>query len=113
MNAPRKIGSAYSEALRGLSDQFGKAYLESRSDVYVIDCHLIQGGTIICVSFVFQATGHEGWVPLEIGAEGWGEERRQKILEDANQVLKAREEIEREGVETIAKRVQEVLDALR
>lgn len=113
MTASRKFGPPYIEAMRGLSGQFARAFRKSGSELYETSCHLIQGDTFIAVSFEFLATGEEGWVPLEIGPEGWSEERRQKILRDAGHVLDERLKLEKFSDQDVAKRFEEVLNGLR
>lgn len=108
-----KIGSAYLEAFRALSEQFARAFRKSGTELYTTTCSLIQGDTFIAVGFEFYATGEEGWVPLEIGPEGWSEERRQTILRDAERVLGERLRLEKFSEQDVARRFEEVLYGLR
>lgn len=108
----RKIGTAYQEALRALSEQVARAYREDLGS-YQVSAGLIQGNTFIAVSVIFDSTGTECWVPMDLGSEPWSAERRSKIERDASTVIAERMKLELETAELVSQRMQGVLDAYR
>lgn len=113
MNAKRKIGTAYQEALLALSEQTARIYREEVGDQHQVDAYLIQGDTMICVSVTFQLSGREAWVPLELGIEGWTDARRQRIMHETSHVVEQRLTLERFAAEYVAGKIRGVIDAYR
>lgn len=109
----RKIGTPYQEALRGLCGQVQRIFRDDVDHQHEIDASLIQGDTIICLSVRFLASGREAWVPLELGAEGWSEQRRQRIVHEASHVIGKLLAMEKFAGAYVNSQLQGVLDAYR
>ncbi|PZU27397.1 MAG: hypothetical protein DI584_09115 [Stenotrophomonas sp.] len=107
-----RIGSAYQEALKALAEQVARAYREDCCD-FLVSAGLIQGNTLIAITVTFDNTGTECWVPLDLGAEPWSDDRRCTIEHDARTVLEARLEAERGAAQQIAELMEGVVDAYR
>jgi hypothetical protein len=106
------MGTPYQEALKALAEQVARAYREDCCS-FQVSAGLIQGNTLIAVTVVFDATGTECWVPLELGAEPWSDERRARIEVDARAVLTQRLAIEVTVAEAVERRMREVLYGYR
>lgn len=112
MASPQKMGTAYQEALKALAEQVACAYREDCCG-FLVSAGLIQGNTLIAITAVFDLTGTECWVPLELGPEGWSEERRLRIEQDARAVLTQRLAIEVTVADVVERRMREVLYGYR
>ncbi|CTP83350.1 hypothetical protein [Xanthomonas graminis] len=112
MTAPRKIGTAYQEALKALAEQVARAYREDCRS-FQVSAGLIQGNTMIAITVVFDGTGTECWVPMDMGTEPWSDDRRSRIEHDARVVINERMKLESFTAEFVLARMQEVLDAYR
>jgi hypothetical protein len=106
------MGTPYQEALKALAEQVARAYREDCCS-FQVSAGLIQGNTLIAVNVVFDATGTECWVPLELGGEPWTDERRAKIERDARAVLTQRLAIEVTVADVVERRMREVLYGYR
>lgn len=112
MAGPQKMGTPYQEALKALAEQVACAYREDCCD-FQVSAGLIQGNTLIAVTVVFDLTGTECWVPLELGTERWSDERRVRIEQDARAVLTQRLAIEVTVADVVERRMREVLYGYR
>ena len=113
MNAKRKIGTAYQEALLALSEQASRAFREDVDDQHQVDAYLIQGDTLICVSVTFLHSGREAWVPLELGSEGWSDARKQRVVHEASHVIDRRLKMEKRFADYISAEIRGAIDAYR
>jgi len=113
MSGNRKYGTPYQEALLALSHQVARIYREECVDGYRIDVDLIQGDTLIAVTVTSHHSGQEAWVPLEIGAEGWDEHRRARIIHEVSYVIGERLKVERFVADYVAAKVRGIIDAYR
>ena len=111
MEAKRKIGTAYQEALLGLSNQVSRIRRESSTDEVTVDAYLIQDDRFICIEA--SIAGREAWVPLEIGVEGWNEQRRARLIHEASHVVRKRLDLEKVTAAYVQAQVGKVIDAYR
>lgn len=113
MATPKKCGTPYQEALLGLCRQVRRIYREEVEQDLRIEVSRIQGDTLICVSVQFQGSGREAWVPLEIGPEGWSEQRRLRIVHEATHVVGKLLDTEKMVGIFVSSRIQEVINGFR
>ncbi|MGH8063232.1 MAG: hypothetical protein ACREO7_14600 [Pseudoxanthomonas sp.] len=113
MGAGKRVGTAYQEALLALSNQVVAIFRQEIGDRYQVTASLIQDDTIICVSVAFLESDREAWVPLEIGTEGWNENRQQRIVHEASHVLEERLKLEKLTADYVNAKIRGVLDAYR
>lgn len=107
----RRIGNPYQEALRALSEQVSRVYREELG-TYRVAASLIQGNSLIAITVVFDGTGTECWVPLELG-DGLSHERRARIEHEASHVVGKRLELDRFTADFVSSKIQGVLDGYR
>ncbi|WP_093533278.1 hypothetical protein PWP89_16275 [Stenotrophomonas rhizophila] len=112
MDRTDKIGNARQEALKALAEQVARAYREACCGFHV-SAGLIQGNTLIAITAVFDGTGTECWVPLELGQEPWTAERRRLLEAQATLVLDARLRADRVAAAQVEAHMQEVFNAAR
>lgn len=113
MASPRKIGTPYQEALRALGLQVQRIYREDLNAEHEVDAYLIQDDTFICLSVRFLANGREAWVALELGKEGWNENRRQRLVHEVSHVVSTLLSMEVFVGQYVNAKLQGVLDAYR
>ncbi|KAF1721961.1 hypothetical protein [Pseudoxanthomonas wuyuanensis] len=112
MDAKRKIGTPYQEALLGLSEQISTIYREEECSADIaVDAYLIQDDRFICLQA--SIAGREAWVPLEIGTEGWSDTRRARLIYEVTRVVRKRLDLERYTGEYVKAQVGKVIDAYR